>query len=129
MDKQVTHLHGQALNPEKSLTWLQTQGFSGSTSGTRGGSFGVSPAKHRRRGQKVVDAAAGGGGWISEADRKRRFEGVLWYQDMSRVCPGCPQTTPMEARQVSCIRDAYGEHPGANAECRMKNAEEGPVLK
>jgi len=34
MDKQVTHLHGQALNPEKSQKWLQTQGFSGSTSGT-----------------------------------------------------------------------------------------------
>ena len=30
---------------------------------------------------------------------------------MSRVCPGCPQTTPREAREASCIRDAYGENP------------------
>ena len=66
MDKQVTHLHGQALNPEKSQKWLQTQGFSGSTSGTRGGSFGVSPAKHRRRGQKV------GRRWLTQ----RRVEGA-----------------------------------------------------
>ena len=38
--------------------------------------------------------AAGGASWISVADRKRGFEGVLWYQDLSRVCPEYPQTTP-----------------------------------
>src|ERR1035441_2299804 len=29
---------------------------------------------------------------------------------MSRVCPECPQTTAREAREGSCIRNAYGEH-------------------
>jgi hypothetical protein len=61
--------------------------------------------------------------WISLADQKRGFEGVLWCQDMSRVCPGCHQTTPRKAREASCIREAYGEHAGAKAECRMQNAE------
>ena len=49
--------------------------------------------------------------WISLADRKPGFERVLWYQDMSRVCPGCPQTTPREAREEGCIRKAYAESP------------------
>jgi len=62
-------------------------------------------------------------GWISVADRKRGFETVLWYQGMSRVCPGCPQATPREEWETSCIRKAYGEHPGANAECGVRNAE------
>jgi hypothetical protein len=48
--------------------------------------------------------------WISLADQKWGFEGVLWYQHMSRVCPGRPQTTPRGARKVSCIRYAYGKH-------------------
>ncbi len=56
------------------------------------------------------------------ADRKRGFEGVLWYQGMSRVCPECPQTNPREEREASWIRDAYGEHMGAKAEGRMKKA-------
>src|SRR5208283_3283813 len=64
--------------------------------------------------------------WISLADRKRGFEGVLWYQGMSRVCPGCPQTSPREAREESCIRKAYGEHPGANTECGMRNRRSKP---
>jgi hypothetical protein len=45
--------------------------------------------------------------WISLADQKRGFEIVLWYQGMSSVCPGCPQTTPRQARNGSCIRKAY----------------------
>jgi hypothetical protein len=60
--------------------------------------------------------------WISLADQKRGLDGVLWYQDMSRVCPECPQTTPREARDASCIRKAYGEHAGAKEEGRRKNA-------
>jgi hypothetical protein len=83
----------------------------------------MSPHKHRRHGQKVVDAAAGGEGWISMADLKRGVVRVLWYQDMSRVCPGCPQTAPREAREVSCIRDAYDKLPVTKVECRMQNAE------
>ena len=34
---------------------------------------------------------------------------------MSSLCPGCPQTTPWQARKGSCIRKAYGERPGAPA--------------
>ena len=41
--------------------------------------------------------------WISLADQKRGFDGVLWYLGMSRVVPGCPQTTPRAAREASCI--------------------------
>ena len=62
----------------------------------------------------MADLKAGGVVWISLADRKRGFEGVLWYQDRSRVCPGCPQTTPREAREGSWIREAYGERPKSN---------------
>jgi len=57
--------------------------------------------------------------WISVADRKRGFEGGLWCQGMSRVCPGCPRTTPREAREGSCIRKAYGGNPGTKAEGRV----------
>jgi len=81
----------------------------------------AAPAKHHRCGQQVDDAAADGAGWISAADRKRGLEGGLWYQGMSRVCPGCPQTSPRELRKASCIQDAYGEsqttalrHPSSN---------------
>jgi hypothetical protein len=87
-----------------------------STSGTPGGCAGDSPAKRRRRARNGADAAAGRAGWISAADRKLGFERVLWYQDMSRVCPGCPQTTTREAREGSCIRKAYDEHPTSNLE-------------
>ena len=50
------------------------------------------------------------------ADQIVGVVGVLWYQDMSRVCPGCPQTNPGEAGEGSRIRDAYGEHPTSNTE-------------
>src|ERR1017187_7773186 len=56
--------------------------------------------------------------WISVADRKRGYEEVLWYQDLSRVCPGCPQTTPGEARSESFIRKAYGQYGSSNLEPR-----------
>src|SRR5664279_4970676 len=67
-------------------------------------------------------------GSISLADQKRGFEGVLCYQDMSRVCPGCPQTTPRKAREGSWIRKPYGEYPGGmrNAECGMRNSRTMP---
>src|ERR1035441_4816825 len=45
---------------------------------------------------------------------------------MSRVCPGCPQTSPREAGEGGCIRDPYGEHPGANAEYGMRNSRAKP---
>src|ERR1017187_6988048 len=79
-----------------------------------GSGAGDSPAKHCQRARNGADAAAGGAHWISVADQKRGIEGVLWYQDMSRVCPGCHQTTPREAREESCIRKAYDEHPTSN---------------
>src|ERR1035441_2435318 len=62
-------------------------------------------------------------GWISVADQKWGFEGVLWYQDMSRVCPGCPQTTPREAGKGGYIGNAYGEHRTLNLEPRTSNLE------
>jgi len=65
----------------------------------------VPPRKCRR---KVV--------WISLADQKRGFEGVLWYQGMSRVCPGCPQTITREAEEGVCIQDAYGWDRTSNLE-------------
>jgi hypothetical protein len=77
---------------------------------------GESPSKHRRRGQNAADATAGGAGWISVADQKRGLEGVLWYQGLSGVCPGCPQTTPREARKASWIREAYAGHRPTNIE-------------
>src|ERR1035441_53310 len=40
---------------------------------------------------------------------------------MSRVCPGCPQTSPREAREASCILDAYGEHRTSNLKPRTSN--------
>ena len=82
---------------------------------TSGGAVGAARPHLRARerlgqhARNVAGAAAGGASWISVADQKRGFEGVLWYQDMSRVCPGCPQTTPREARKGSCIRETYGE--------------------
>ena len=60
--------------------------------------------------------------WISLPAWKWGFEGGLWFQGMSRVCPGCPQTSPGEEREASCIRDAYAEHPGANAEWGGRNS-------
>ena len=62
--------------------------------------------------------------WISVADRKRGFERVLWYQGMSRVCPGCPQTTPRELRRASCIRRAYGERPTTTLQHPSSNPDE-----
>ena len=39
------------------------------------------------------------------------------------------EATPRRAGEGACFRDAYDEHQGAKAECRMKNAEGGrPVL-
>jgi hypothetical protein len=58
-----------------------------------------SPEADHRGGQNAADSAPGGASWISVADQKRRFEGVLWYQTMSRVCPGCPQSSPREERE------------------------------
>jgi hypothetical protein len=75
-----------------------------------------SPAKRCRRRHNAAAAAAHRASWISVADQKRRFEAGLWYQNMSRVRPECPQTTPREERKASCIRKAYGEHPGAKVE-------------
>ena len=69
---------------------------------------GESPAKRRRRRQ---NAAAHRARWISVADQKRGFEAALWYQNMSRVCPECPQTNPREAKDGSWIQEAYGERP------------------
>ena len=43
-------------------------------------------------------------------DQKGGPEGGLWYQGMSRVVPGCPQSTPREVGEGSCIRYAYAEH-------------------
>ena len=39
--------------------------------------------------------------WISMPDQKWGFEGGLWYQGGSRVCPECHQTTQRKARQAS----------------------------
>ena len=89
-------------------------------------SSGESPAKRRRRRHNAAAAAAHRASWISVADQKRRFEAGLWYQNMSRVRPECPQTTPREERKASCIRKAYGEHPGAKVECRMKEGRAKP---
>jgi hypothetical protein len=47
--------------------------------------------------------------WISWPAQKVGFESGLWYQGMSRVCPGCPQTTPRKVGEGNCIQDAYGE--------------------
>jgi integrase len=81
-----------AENPKSSEEALQTKGITRSTPGTHGGCTGESPARHRRRGQDPADVTADEAGWISAADRKRRFEGVLWYQDMSRVPPDHPES-------------------------------------
>ena len=94
-----------------------------STSGTLGGCAGDSPAKRRRRARNGVDAAAGRASWISVADRKWRFEGLLWCQDLSRVYPGCHQPTPRKAREGGCIRKAYSEAPTSNLEPRTSNLE------
>jgi hypothetical protein len=111
------------LDAKSSGNALQVKGILRSTSSTRRGITGAPPAIHRRRGQNAEDAAAGGGVWISVADQKWGFEGRLWYQAMSRVYPGCPQTTTGETREGSWIREAYGEHQGAKGEGRMKNEE------
>ena len=50
--------------------------------------------------------------------------GGLWYQGMSRVVPGCPQTTPREAGEESCIWNAYDEHRTSNIEHRTSNKQE-----
>jgi hypothetical protein len=71
------------------------------------------------RTENAAAAAAHRASWISVAAQKQGFEAALWYQDMSRVCPECPQTNPREAREGRCIREAYGGHRGANAEGRM----------
>jgi hypothetical protein len=138
-----------AKHPKSSENALQIKGISSSTSGTRRGITGEPPSIRRRRGQNaaariqwqgsapeagvvpqgncmgraLADAAVGGGFWISVADQKRGFEGGLWYQGMSRVCPGCPRTTPREARKARCIRDAYGERRTLNLEPRTSSPE------
>jgi hypothetical protein len=89
-------------------------------------SSGESPAKRRRRRHNAAAAVAHRASWISVADQKRRFEAGLWYQNMSRVRPECPQATPREERKASCIRKAYGEHSGAKVECRMKEGRAKP---
>jgi hypothetical protein len=81
------------------------------------------PAEHRRRRQITADVATGAAGWISVADQKWGFEGVLWYQGMSRVCPGCPQSTPRQVGEGSCIPKAYGQYATSNLEPRTLNLE------
>jgi hypothetical protein len=86
-------------------------------------SLGESPAKRRRRRHNAAAAAAHRAICIRVADQKRRFSARLWCQNMSRVRPECPQTTPREEQKASCIRKVYSERLGAKVECRMK---EGP---
>ena len=57
-----------------------------------------------------------GSPWISVPDEKRGPEGGLWYQGMSRVCPGCPQSNPREVHQASWIRDTYYKQRTLNLE-------------
>src|ERR1035437_1778201 len=54
--------------------------------------------------------------WISLPAQKRGLEAGLWYQGMSRVVPGCPQTSPGAAGDGSCIRYSYGGHGTLNPE-------------
>ena len=56
-----THLHRQATNPKTGPQAPLPQYVTKSTWGTHGGSSGVPPAKHRRRGQNVDEAEAGEG--------------------------------------------------------------------
>jgi hypothetical protein len=72
-------------------------------------------ASGRRSRAKVI--------WISVADREVGSWGVLWYQGMSRVCPGCLQITPREAREGVRIWNAYGKHQTLNLEPRTSNLE------
>src|ERR1035438_9729133 len=89
-------------------------------------SLGESPAKRRRRRHNAAAAAPPRAICIRVADQKRRFWARLWFQNMSRVRPECPQTNPREERKASCIRKVYGEHPGAKVECRMKEGRAKP---
>jgi hypothetical protein len=61
---------------------------------------------------------------ISLPDQEWGSAGGLWYQGMSRVVPGCPQTSPRAAGEGSCIRDAYGGHGTLNLEPRTLNLEQ-----
>jgi len=63
---------------------------------------------------------------MSVADQKHGVEGVLWYQGMSRVCPGCHQTSPGEARKGGCIRDPDAEHRTSNIEHPPSNEVKPP---
>src|ERR1017187_9854411 len=56
------------------------------------GAAGNTPSARAECSRRSADRPS----WISAADRKRGFEGVLWYQDLSRVCPRCPQATPSD---------------------------------
>jgi len=87
-----------------------------STRGLPGTSI-VPPRKCRRKGV-----------WISLVDQKRGFVRVLWYQNMSRVCPGCHLTAPRKEGRESWIREAYGERETSNLELRTSNVESDYVL-
>ena len=54
-------------------------------------------------------------------DQKGGPEGGLWYQGMSRVVPGCPQTSPRAAGEGRCIWDAYGGYRTSNIQHPTSN--------
>jgi hypothetical protein len=62
--------------------------------------------------------------WISLPAQKRSPEEGLRYQGMSRVVPGCPQTSPREAGEEGCIQSAYVENRTLNLEPRTLNLEQ-----
>src|ERR1035437_9283052 len=56
-------------------------------------------------------------------DQKGGPEGGLWYQGMSRVVPGCPQTSPRAAGEGRCIWDAYGGYRTSNIQHPTSNTQ------
>src|ERR1035437_3339230 len=61
---------------------------------------------------------------ISLPDQEWGSAGGLWYQGMSRVVPGCHQTTRREAGEGGCIQSAYVENRTLNLEPRTLNLEQ-----